>query len=295
MGNCILATFGAATVTLAAGAQPSGPSDMDGNSLVRPEAFLSHASASPEEPTALAIRFTIHEGWHTYWRNPGDTGAEMTVQYSGPEWASIGELRWPVPERYRSPGDLLDFVHHGKPVLLSELRVDSAAWRSAGSPETLAFELRCEWFVCKDICLLGEGTVRVEVGVVERAADRNADARGLAVIREAESKRALPFEQAVEHGVSARFSDGSLHIRVPGASKLTFFAYESDRLALPLDSLREAERQGDHLVIRYRDEANQVAELAGVLVVRTEDGVSRAYEIRVPTSGEPHWRERGPE
>lgn len=273
-------------------AQPAfGPGgDADGNSLVRPSVSAEHEAISPDEPTTLAMRFEITEGWHVYWKNPGDTGAEMLVRYDGPEWAGIGDLRWPVPERYLSPGDLLDFVHEGSPTLLAPISIDRDAWTAAGRPQTLDFRLHFEWFVCKEICLLGEGSVTLSIPVA--AAGPVAVNRSVAdQFREARSKLPTPRAEVDPGTYSAAFDAGVLRIKVPGASRLTFFPAKSEVLALPLDALNEAQKQGDRLAIRYRDNAYQVEHLDGVLVIergtRGEPGYrSSAVELRVPVKAQ---------
>ena len=36
-------------------------------------------SIKPGMPIRLAVRMTMDDGWHVYWRNPGDSGLSPTV------------------------------------------------------------------------------------------------------------------------------------------------------------------------------------------------------------------------
>lgn len=286
--------FTAATLAMAflavsaVSGQPSGFSS--GNSLVRASVHAEHTTVGPDAPTSLALRFAIQPGWHTYWKNPGDTGAAMSVTYQGPEWAELGELIWPVPERYTSPGDLLDFVHEGAPILLAPLSIDREAWEEAGRPESLKFELDCEWFVCKDVCLLGMQTLSMELPVDPQAlADRPVDPERASLFRQARQRFPVPRQDVPRDAFNAAFNEGRLTIRAAGATRLTFFPARSDAMALPLDSLNEGQREGDRLVIRYRDEASEAEHLEGVLVIERREGESgpvrkMAYEVRVPVT-----------
>jgi len=275
------------TVTGFGASQPAPA--MDGNSLVRVSAIAEYQAIRAGEPVSLAVRFQIEDGWHTYWKNPGDTGAEMRIVYDGPEWASLGEIHWPAPKRYVSPGDLLDFVHEGTVILLTGLTVDAEAWEAAGKPETLAFDLNCEWFVCKEICLLGEGSVSLELPVTTETAYKNRDA--LQAFSEARRAIPRPWEDVPEQMYRARFESGVLTLSVPRATRMTFFPAPSKELALPVDALSEAEAKGDTLRIRYRDEASTVDFLEGVLVFeRGEPGAANrstiAIEVSVPMKDE---------
>lgn len=273
-----------------AGSQASQPSPaMDGNSLVRVSAVAEYQAAQVGEAVPIALRFQIEDGWHTYWKNPGDTGAEMRIAYDGPEWARLGELHWPTPKRYLSPGDLLDFVHEGTVVLLTDVTVDQEAWEAAGRPETLAFDLNCEWFVCKEICLLGEGSVSLELPVTTETSYKNQGARE--AFSQARRSLPRPWEDVPEQMYRASLENGVLTLSVPRATRMTFFPAPSKELALPVDALSEAEVKGDTLRIRYRDEASTVEHLEGVLVFeRGNPGavnhITYAIEVRVPVRTE---------
>ena len=46
---------------------------------VEAELVVENAAAVPGESTTVALRLKIDDGWHTYWRNPGDTGLPTTL------------------------------------------------------------------------------------------------------------------------------------------------------------------------------------------------------------------------
>ncbi|MFG0292768.1 MAG: protein-disulfide reductase DsbD domain-containing protein [Phycisphaerales bacterium JB050] len=286
----LFALLGVAALASTGRTQPSfAPVDeTDGNSLVHLSVVAEHEALSPGQSTEIAVTFAVREGWHVYWRNPGDTGSQVRVNYEGPDWASIGELRWPVPERYISPGDLLDYVLEGEVTLLASLRVDEASWIEAGRPETLDFTLECEWFVCKEICLLGEGTDKLSIPV-RSSGDVPLAKRHAKRFQVARSKLPTARQDVKAGTYSASFEAGVLTLAVPEASRLTFFPAPSEVLALPVDALGEAQKQGNRLVIRYRDAASSVDHLDGVLVIekgqKDQPGYTRrAVEIRVPVT-----------
>jgi DsbC/DsbD-like thiol-disulfide interchange protein len=210
------------------------------------------------------------------------------VAYKGPDWASLGPLHWPAPKRYTSPGDLLDFVYEGSPVLLTQLTIDPEAWSEAGKPEILRFDLDFEWFVCKDICLLGEQTVTVEIQVDQHLDPNHRGTPNRSTLfREARARLPVAHADIPAGTFKAEFENGRLRIKAPGAARLTFFPAASKELALPVDSLREGQKEGETLEIRYRDEAANVDYLEGVLVIErahSETGqVTReSFEVKVP-------------
>lgn len=135
-------------------AEPDAPSEA---------ALTSEASGVvPGKPFAVALRLTIAEGWHTYWRNPGDAGAPAFVHLKLPEGFASGPLQWPRPERFAS-GPLMSFGYSGEVMLLTE--VTPPATLAAGSQARIAAE--AEWLVCREICIPQTATLTLDLPVVD--------------------------------------------------------------------------------------------------------------------------------
>ena len=45
----------------------------------------------------IGIRMDMQKNWHTYWKNPGDSGGPINVNWSHNDNISISELYWPTP------------------------------------------------------------------------------------------------------------------------------------------------------------------------------------------------------
>ena len=99
---------------------------------VEAELVAERAALVPGEPVTVALRLKAIPGWHTYWRNPGDSGEPTRIEWRLPRGFSAGEIEWPVPERI-PVGPLMNFGYHGEVLLLT--RVGAAggpASRQAG-------------------------------------------------------------------------------------------------------------------------------------------------------------------
>ena len=97
----------------------------------------------------LAIEHQPH--WHTYWKNPGDSGLPTTLQWTLPKGVKAGEIEWPTPRRMPI-GPLVNHGYDGK--LLLPVRVEVPAGFAA---DTLPIKLHAEWLVCKDVCIPESG------------------------------------------------------------------------------------------------------------------------------------------
>src|ERR1700732_1414443 len=47
----------------------------------------------------LAFHFSLEDGWHTYWVNPGDSGEPPRVAWTLPPGITAGSMEWPAPEK----------------------------------------------------------------------------------------------------------------------------------------------------------------------------------------------------
>ena len=99
------------------------------------------------KPFWVMLRQEIRPGWHTYWRNPGDSGAPTEITWDLPAGYSAGEIQWPFPERI-AYGPLVNFGYNN--LALYPVLITPPAEVSAGTA-TLTAKVR--WLVCADICI----------------------------------------------------------------------------------------------------------------------------------------------
>ena len=48
----------------------------------------SHYAVTPGQSFDVALRTELDDKWHTYWRNPGDSGEPVSITWTLPEGAS---------------------------------------------------------------------------------------------------------------------------------------------------------------------------------------------------------------
>jgi thiol:disulfide interchange protein DsbD len=102
----------------------------------------------PGTTTTVALRLRIQDGWHTYWRNPGDSGLPTTLAWKLPHGFSAGDIEWPAPKALPA-GPLVNYGYEGEVLHLVPLAVPKDA--ALGSNATLA--ARADWLVCKETCI----------------------------------------------------------------------------------------------------------------------------------------------
>src|SRR6185436_9769338 len=76
--------------------------DGDARSALR---LIAGSSATPERaPTRAGIEIKLKNGWHTYWRYPGDAGVPPRFDFAGSQNVKSVEVLWPAPQRIPEQG-----------------------------------------------------------------------------------------------------------------------------------------------------------------------------------------------
>jgi thiol:disulfide interchange protein DsbD len=103
----------------------------------------------------LLIKHQPH--WHTYWKNPGDSGLPTTLTWELPAGVTTSEIHWPTPMKL----PLGPLVNYGfEDTLLLPVTVTVPSDFSASS---LDVKLYAEWLVCKDVCIPESGEFALSV------------------------------------------------------------------------------------------------------------------------------------
>lgn len=115
-----------------------------------------------EGETYLALNYENYPEWHTYWKNPGDSGLPirsffhiLSTHNGEREDVELEELEWPIPRRYFEDGDILAYGYSGAYTLF--FRVSPEQLRRLENQE---FLIRSQWLVCRHICIPGRGEVQ---------------------------------------------------------------------------------------------------------------------------------------
>src|ERR1700733_3575507 len=56
-------------------------------------------SVGPGGQVRIALRLRLADGWHTYWRNPGEAGVPVELSATLSAGATAGPIDWPAPRR----------------------------------------------------------------------------------------------------------------------------------------------------------------------------------------------------
>ncbi len=142
-------------------AAPAVAQPVDTGHLVA-ELVARDASIAPGATTYVAVRQKIDKGWHTYWRNSGDSGQATTVAWTLPPGWKAGDIVWPAPER-QPTGPLMNYGY--KDEVLLPIPVTAPAGARAG--ETVTLKAVANFLVCEEICIPEQAELTLSLPVAD--------------------------------------------------------------------------------------------------------------------------------
>lgn len=117
----------------------------------------------------LGLQLQHQPGWHTYWRNPGDSGLPTQLQWQLPQGIATGDMRWPVPHMIQV-GPLVNHGFEGTVLLAVPLKVEQTPKTS-----TVEVRLQADWLVCQQECIPQSGQFLLRLNTAaSTASDRDA-------------------------------------------------------------------------------------------------------------------------
>ncbi len=138
----VLATASSAT-TLAVAQQSATPSKHVITDLV-----VDHTGIAPGETIHVALRQQIQKGWHTYWRNSGDSGEPTQIKWTQPDGWQVGGFTWPTPRKI-AVGPLMNYGYEGE--VLLPMAVTAPATAKPGAKVSMLAKVSL--LVCADVCV----------------------------------------------------------------------------------------------------------------------------------------------
>jgi thiol:disulfide interchange protein/DsbC/DsbD-like thiol-disulfide interchange protein len=176
----------------------------------------------PGHSVWVALELDIRDGWHTYWRNPGDSGQATSLAWSLPPGFTAGEIVWTTPHRFELP-PLVNYGYAKHAVHLVEV----TAPKDLKLGRTVLLQAKASWLVCSDVCVPEDANLQLNLPVSATAAADPADAALFAAARSD-----LPTPEPASS--SARLQNGQLVITLgkmwgPALSQiesLAFYPYD---------------------------------------------------------------------
>lgn len=279
-----------AAVCLAAGgatiARAQDASDWDEQNHTAVRLIAGAKLAGSEAKVVRAgIEIKLDPGWHTYWRDPGDSGMPPKIDFAGSDNVKSVTVLWPAPERFPDGAGGTSIGYLDRVIL--PLHVTP---QNAGKPSSL--QLKLGYDICYNMCVPVESELQLLL---------NGDGAEEAAIEKAEIR--VPRQAALGEGdlkagatkdvgarslaiVSVHREPGSPHDHVvvevaapPGAAVDLFAEGPTPDWSLPLPEVKGSSNGPTRLFIFDLDGLPPDVKAQGAMLTLTAVSGDDAIEV----------------
>ncbi len=143
--------------------------DLEGkNHPVHARLLADKDVVAPGSSVRLAVHLTQKEGWHTYWKSPGDIGLPTEIEWSLPDGSAHTKYEFPVPHRYDVQG-IISYGYDEQVLFHTDVTLPTDL------PEgELVLGAHARWLVCEVMCIPGEAELSLPLTVAKDASPVNA-------------------------------------------------------------------------------------------------------------------------
>jgi thiol:disulfide interchange protein len=217
----------------------------------------------------VALELDIRDGWHTYWRNPGDSGEPTKLKWQLPPGFTAGDIVWTTPHRF----EIAPLVNYGYAKHAMHLvQITAPKDLKAGTPVTLA--AKASWLVCSDVCIPEGADLQLKMPAGAQAGGIDPAESSLFTAARSELPSAQPA------ATSARIQGDQLVITLGsewGAmlsqiKSVSFFPYAEGGIEYAAPQKLTRTKDGIELSMKVGYQPPKAGALRGVLVATEQNG-----------------------
>jgi thiol:disulfide interchange protein DsbD len=120
----------------------------------------------------LGLQIKHQPHWHTYWKNPGDSGLPTVLQWTLPTGVVAGDIAWPTPQRI-PVGTMANYGYSDTILLPVPLTIANSFQPTPGGD--LEVRLAASWLVCRQECIPQDGSFVLRVPAKGSTASHSGD------------------------------------------------------------------------------------------------------------------------
>src|SRR6204780_2258813 len=227
------------------------------------------ASVGPGQTFTVALELDIRDGWHTYWRNPGDSGEPTKLAWQLPPGFTAGDITWTTPHRF----EIAPLVNYGYAKhAIHMVQITAPKDLKAGTPVSLA--AKASWLVCSDVCIPEGADLQLTMPAGAQAGGIDPKESSLFTAARGELPSAQPA------ATSARIQGDQLVISLGsdwGATlaqikSLAFFPYDEGGIEYATPQKLTRSKDAVELCMKVGYKPPNAGAIRGVLVVSQQNG-----------------------
>jgi hypothetical protein len=147
------------TSSLPATADVRPPSQGEERHPVEAQLLLEPAVAVPGGTVSVGVNLLQDEGWHTYWKSPGEVGRPTEVKLDLPPRSEVAPQAWVVPERFEQSG-IVSYGYEHEVMHVFDVKLPADLPKGE---HRIAADV--DWLVCKESCIPGQAHLETTLTV----------------------------------------------------------------------------------------------------------------------------------
>jgi thiol:disulfide interchange protein DsbD len=240
-------------------------------------------SADEDSSIQIGVLIELANGWHIYWKNPGDTGIPTKIDWNVPKNFQLLNKQWPIPKAFEFDG-LVSYGYENQVLFITDIIL-----LKNDNSHIINISVKIKSLLCKDICIPFDTTVNFTIDV-RKDYSTNETAKKLFE----QTKKTLPTK-ADSKGLSAKINSEQISLRIDKSSdyylinsSMNFIPYENGLFKNTLNQNTVQDKEYFEILLEadpFRTEDPK--ELHGFLVSKSNNNgsiASKAFEIRIPIS-----------
>ena len=206
----------------------------------------------------IGIRMDMQKNWHTYWKNPGDSGGPIKVNWSHNDNVSISEIYWPTPSLI--PYEPLMTYGYKNFVIFPFEIINS-------NNKNSFIEASIDFLICDDICVPEKAFIKTNLQDIET--DNSLYDWFLKVPAQTLPVKASLVKDFIEIRFSSPFN----------VTSAIFFVDDQDIVEHASDQILVKEENNYLLRIKKIDDLESFNNLSGVISINNNESFKINAEI----------------
>ncbi len=129
-----------------------------------PELISNVKTIKAGEPFWVALKITLHPGWHVYWKNPGDSGLATKIDWTLPEGFTASPIHWLPPQRFEKD-NLVTFGYAHEAYHLVKITPPKNLSPQNNTDQPITLKASVSWLACLDSCIPGFADLTLNLSV----------------------------------------------------------------------------------------------------------------------------------
>ena len=113
----------------------------------------------------FGIEINLEKGWKTYWKNPGDAGAPITIEFDNNQGILEKKILFPFPEKFVDKS-ITTIGYENRVIFPIRLKLNREI-------EEINTNITIQYLVCKEVCIPLESKHKIEYFLKDADLDFN--------------------------------------------------------------------------------------------------------------------------